>query len=68
MKILFDTIEEKEEFIEDTAQYNEEDECDVYICPVCHERYDDFESCVSCCACTREEIYSSDFSDEDDDF
>lgn len=66
MKILFDTIEEKEEFIEDTAGYNEEDECDIYICPSCHAKYEDFESCVNCCACTKEEVYDYDFSDDDD--
>ena len=68
MKILFDTLDEKEEFIEETALYDEYDECDVYVCPVCKTRYEDFESCVNCCACTREEIYNADFSDEDDDF
>lgn len=67
MKILFDTLDEKEEFIEDTAQYDEEDECDVYICPCCHTRYEDFESCVSCCACSEEELDQYYLSDDDDE-
>lgn len=69
MRILFDTIEEKEEFIEDTAIYDEEDECELYICPVCHSQFEDFESCVDCCACAKEEIYNSNFLDpSEDDF
>ncbi len=67
MRILFDTIEEKEEFIEETAIYDEIDECDVYICPSCHAHYEDFESCVNCCACAKEEVYDSDFFDSSDD-
>ena len=60
MRILFDTIEEKEEYIEDSALYD--------VCPSCGEKYNDFESCMNCCACAREEIYNDEFSDEDDDF
>lgn len=68
MKILFDTLEEKEEFIEDCASWDEEDECEIYFCPVCKTKYEDFESCMSCCACTKEEIYDySDYEDNDDE-
>lgn len=67
MKILFDTIEEKEEFIEENAGWDENDECDIYICPSCHSKYEDFESCLNCCACAKEEIYNSDFAEDNDD-
>lgn len=67
MKILFDTIEEKEEFIEESAIYNEDEDCDVYVCPVCHSHYEDFESCVDCCPCSKEEVYDSDLYDSSDD-
>lgn len=67
MKILFDTIDEKEEFIEETTIYDEDEDCDVYLCPCCHERYEDFESCVSCCACSKEEVYGEDFYESSDD-
>ena len=65
MKILFDTLDEKEEFIEETAEYDEEDECDIYFCPCCLTKYNDFESCVNCCACSEEEVYDDDFFDDD---
>ncbi len=67
MRILFETIEEKEEYIEETALYDEYDECDIYICPACGERYEDFESCLGCCACAKEEVYNADYSNEDEE-
>ena len=65
MRILFDTLEEKEEFIISHCGLDEDGET-IYTCPVCRTEYDDIEDACDCCLCTREEVYGyCDYEDEE---
>lgn len=64
-KILFETLEDKEEYIEENVfSYTNEDfdMVEFYICPVCKERYEELDDAVSCCKCSQEE-FDEDFDE-----
>lgn len=61
MKFLFETIEDKEEFIEDNVSYDDEDESEIYECPLCHSTFKKFEHAVKCCKCAKEEVYGDEY-------
>lgn len=66
MRILFDTREEKEDYIVENAMLDDEYE-EIYVCPSCGTKYEDIDEACDCCPCSREEAYGGDYSTLYDD-
>lgn len=66
MNIIFDTREEKEDYIAENASLNDEYE-EEFVCPCCGLRYEDIYDAINCCPCSKEEAYGGDYSYFDED-
>lgn len=69
MRILFNDLEEKEEFITRHAKFDEDEDDYIYRCPACKSEYNDIDDAMDCCVCSEDEALEDgkNFSSTDDD-